>query len=250
VLERCQRRLATPWPPVALLPESENDRNRLSSARGIRYSVRSKVSAHAVIKPDAALLEGLVDRLDGVQALATLLSQPHPHGRYREALRFFEIAFARPITALNKKLAQFLVSGRLGYARQEVARWIEPRHGSVHGDRTLAPQIVWDADVAHFMDRIEQAVYDALFNKKDWRNPSHGRRELWRPVFGTNDPNDGLFMTQAHGGVVSVQLFDGFGAYPHDLSANLNSVPADWWCRFPDLERPLADGDLRYPLSS
>jgi hypothetical protein len=197
-----------------------------------------------VIKPDAALLQGLGDRLDGLQALATLLSQTHPLGRYREAVRFFEMAFARPITALDKKLAQFLTSGRLGYTRQEVVRWIEPRHGSVHGDRTPAPQLVWDADVAQFMDRIEQAVYDALFNKKDWRNPSHARRDLWRPVSGTADPNNGVFVTQGHGGVMSVQLLDGFGAYPHDLSANLMSRPPDWWCHFPDFVRPVADGEL------
>jgi hypothetical protein len=146
-------------------------------------------------------------------------------------------------------LAQFLASGHFGYTRAEVAQWIAPRHGSVHGDRTPAPDIVWDADVAPFMDRFEQAVYDALFNKRDWRNPSQSRRGLWRPISGTDAPDGRPFMTQGHGGVMSVQLFDGFGAYPHDLSANLRSLPAEWWCPFPDFERPFADGDATKGVS-
>jgi hypothetical protein len=212
------------------LPESAAERAELDQARAIRYNVRSTTSAQ-VPKMAPELLTALKDRLDGLQSLATFITQSQPLGRFREAMRFFELAFARPYNKVDKKLSQFLASGPFGYTREEVANWLGKRDLATHGD--LMTPNVWDADVAMFDDRIQQAVYDILFNKSDWRSPSRERRQAWDPLAGTID-NDGTpFLTQGVGGIeLSFRIFDGFGAYPHDLSANVNKPPAEWWCPF------------------
>ncbi len=235
VLTRSPRRLASPWPPVALLPESAEEWERLEEARAFRYSTPSSANAVPLTpKLEPKLMVGLTDRLGGVQAVATFIAQVQPLSRYREAVRFFEMAFARPVSAIEKKLSQFLASGRFGYTRDEVAEWLSHRHGSVHGDGRPSEDLVWDADVARFMDRIEQALYDVLLNKAGWHSPSQNRRDLWRPLAGTLDNQGGIFGTQSTGMTISFQIFDGFQSYPHDLSANLTKVPEEWWCRFPD----------------
>ena len=186
VLTRSQRRLSSPWPPVALLVENAEEKRELEKARAFRYrTVSSKNALGPAMKPEPKLMSGLVDRLDGVQSVATFNSQTQPLAQYREAMRLFEMAFARPITAIDKKLGQFLSSGRFGYTRDEVVEWISHRHGATHADGKVTNDLVWDADVAQFMDRIEQALYDVLLNKQEWHSPSQTRRDLWHPLAGT-----------------------------------------------------------------
>jgi hypothetical protein len=231
MMTRSQRRLASPWPPVALLPETTEERNELEKARAFRYTAVSSTNAvPPALRPEPKLMAGLTDRLDGVQSVATFNTQVQPLSRYREAVRFFEMAFARPITAIEKKLAQFLASGKFGYTREEVAEWITHRHGAMHADSKPSDQLVWDADVAHLIDRIEQALYDVLLNKQKWHDPSQNRRDLWHPLAGTSDRNGGVFVTDKTGGVrLEFQIFDGFKAYPHDMSANIHKPPEEWW---------------------
>jgi len=233
MMTRSQRQLASPWPPIALLPESAEERSQLESARAFRYSYLSSMNAvPPALKPEPMLMAGLTDRFGGVQSVATFNAQGPPLSRYREAMRFFEMAFARPITAIEKKLAQFLASGKFGYTRGEVSEWISHRHRATHADSTPSNELVWDADVARFMNRIEQALYDVLLNKQDWHDPSQTRRDLWRPLAGTSG-TDRVFVTEKTAGIrLQAQIFDGFKSYPHDLSASLNQAPADWWYRF------------------
>lgn len=106
-LTRTARSLSSPMPPVAFMAESDVERAWLARASAIRYSTRSIVSGlPAPLEPSADVIEGLRDRLDGVQAVATYLGQSTPLGRYREAVRFFEIAFRLPANDLEKKLAR------------------------------------------------------------------------------------------------------------------------------------------------
>jgi hypothetical protein len=241
VLTLTRRRLATPWPPLALKVESAEERAYLAAAKGFRYGVRHSNRALSPIEQTIApeLMAGLTDRQEGLGAVAEFLAQAHPLGSYREAMRFFEMAFALPTHQIERKLSQFLCSSdRLGYTRAEVAGWLTFRDGAVHGDRRKAKTIIWESDVAQFFDRIEQAVLDVLYNKTDWHNSSSTRRLLWRPTSGTTGLT-GLFASQGKGVEIGAQFFDGFGCYPHDLSASLTRPPEDWWCEFPN---DLSDG--------
>jgi hypothetical protein len=175
------------------------------------------------------------DRLEGVASLADFFSTNHAVGRYREATRFFEMAFALPISDVEKKLTQFLTSGPFGYTRKEVASWLLPRHGAVHGDRKKTTQLTWESDVRQYLNRIEQALLDILYNKQDWGRPSHTRREIWTPAYRTSSPDGGLSLTKGMAGTIRLQLLDAWHAFPHDLTASLDSPPPEWWCR---IEQP------------
>jgi hypothetical protein len=81
---------------------------------------------------------------------------------------------------------------------------------------------------------MQEAAYDVLFNKAHWRSPSTERRDCLRPLAGTTDLNNGLFVTQGAKSTIIGAIEDGFG-YPLDLSASLTSLPAGWW---PAVVRP------------
>lgn len=176
------------------------------------------------------LLRALTDRFDGVASLADFFSTNHALGRYREGARFLEMAFARPVSQLEKKLSQFLASGPLGYTRDEVSSWLLHRHGAVHGDQKKAAEFTWESDVRPFIDRIEQALLDILFNKADWRCSSQARRQMWNATFGTPALGGAIFGTQGDSGRITFQMLDAWGTFPLDLSS-IDSPPADWWCK-------------------
>lgn len=121
----------------------------------------------------------------------------------------------------------------------------------MHADGKASHELVWDADVAHFMDRMEQALYDVLLNKKHWHDPSQDRRDLWHPLAGTSDNKGGIFVTEKAGGIrLAFQLFDGFRSYPHDMSADINKPPEEWWCKFPQDISGRCDGDANPDVTS
>jgi hypothetical protein len=151
----------------------------------------------------------------------------HALAQYREAARFFEMAFGMSTSQIEKKLSQFLGTGAMGYRRDEVASWLLHRHGAMHGDRRKTSAFTWDSDVRPFMDRIEQALLDVLFNKAEWATPSHVRRTTWVPHYGTSSPSGDVFATQGIGGTLSFQILDAWGAYPQDPSS-LDSPPEEW----------------------
>jgi len=230
VMVRASRSISCPMPPVALLPESDIEREYLAGADGIRNPTRAFNRPWQQIPLSKAILEGLADRLDGVRLVADFLAQSHPLGSYREALRFLELAFALPVTKLERKLAQFLSRTNAGYTRAEVASWLSFRHPATHGDRTVMQPLALESDVRPLVARMEQAIYDVLLNKAQWRSPSQVRRALWTPDAVTTSPYGGLLIRQGSTPVLEAQLLDGFGAYPMDFSAALTPPPAEWWC--------------------
>ena len=235
---RSGRRITTAWPPVAFLAERDYDKSFLASARGIRYTHRSDATTEAPIKMTPEILNNLRDRLDGIASIADFFSTNHPLGKYREAVRFFEMAFALPASDLEKKLSQFLSSGPLGYRRREVSAWISYRDGAIHADRKKATELTWESDVRSFIGRIEQALLDILFNKADWRNASKKRRDSCTPTFGTMGTDGSLMVTQGTSGTIGYQLLDAWGSFPLDLSS-LDSPPVEWWCKIVELDREI-----------
>jgi cation transport regulator ChaB len=160
--------------------------------------------------------------------LAEASATKHSVARYREFVRFLEHAFARPLNQLEKKLSQFLMAGDLGYTRAEVQDWIAFRHGAIHGDRQELKDLVMERDVRRFLPRMEQAAYDALFNKAVWHNASQTRREVLRHAAATTGATD-IRLTQGFDCTIQSQILDPFGAYPLNLEGILNPPPRDWW---------------------
>lgn len=85
-------------------------------------------------------------------------------------MRVFKRAFRLGPFDLIDPLAEFLAPGHVGYTHEEVRRWIELRQPATHADRR--PYFVLERDVQPVVERMIQAAYDVLFNKKIWQDKS------------------------------------------------------------------------------
>ena len=231
VFARCKRTISSPHPPVALIPEDKETRERLDSTEGIRYRPQGLRGLHYEINPDEKLISGLMDRREGLALLAEAFSHSNASGKYREYIRYFELAFALASSQLEKKLSQFLKSGNLGYDRPEIKDWLSLRDPATHGDKKKSSNFVLEADIRPFIDRIEQAALDVLFNKEEWHNSSKERRNLWKPTSATTSVSGDMYIVQGTALKMTNQVLDGFGVYPWDFSATIEKLPDDWWCR-------------------
>ena len=117
----------------------------LTPARVFEVPKGSSVAVHSSLNvTDPELVKAMADRLPGVGLLAEVSTTKHSVAQYRELIRFLEHAFARSLNKLEKKLSQFLISGDLGYTRNEVKDWIRPGHGAIHrGDRQEREDSSW-----------------------------------------------------------------------------------------------------------
>lgn len=227
VSESLNRKMSSPSPCVALVPEDECDRQLLDNASGILQE-----GNHAF--PDAGRTldyvtkaDAIMDRLDGLALLAEALSQDHAAGRFRDLIRVFERAFSQTGETLRHSLSKFLEGTEFGYTASEVQRWVRTRDRVSHADQ--GRQVLLEKDVAWLVHRVEQAAYDVLMNKRVWRNHSIDRRSVWKPVTGTTSPDGGVFIIRAQAGTLRYHIFDPFRCFPLDLGAGLREYPDTWW---------------------
>jgi len=232
VAERARRIVSSADPPVALVAESDAEREWLDERDSFAFPTTMNMTTHVVPRCDALeMFDDLRDRPDGLALLAEALAHSHASGRFKEFIRLFERAFAAATQALIGPLSTFLVSGPYRYDQPEVEGWIiDVRHPLVHADRR--PEFLVEADVRHLLPRVEQAAYDVVFNKEQWRSRSSGRRDLWRPD-GINRP-EGPVIRQGATPTLRFQLLDSLGVYPFNAAAHMTEPPAEWWSRFPE----------------
>lgn len=230
ISDRASRSLASPSPCVAFVAESEKARDWLAESAGIiRPKVNRAVASGGGVSPiPEEVLAGLDDRLDGVTLLAEALSHQHPVGTYHEFIRLYERAFARPAPTLVPLLASFL-DRQYGYTDQELRSWISLRGGATHADAKPRSKLVFAGDVTPIIDRMEQAAYDLLLNKATWHTPETARQERWRPHAGTASDKGDLFVIKGKGADLKFRIFDDFGVYPYDLSANIANLHERYW---------------------
>jgi len=229
ITTRCQRSISSPHPCVYLIAVDDDERTWLGERVAVR--VNQGGSPNVVSTPDfnSELAAALSDRNDGVALLAEALSHSHPTGKFHEFMRVFERAFALGPYRLIDPLAAFLEPGPFGYTHQEVLQWIELRQPATHADRRA--EFVLEADVRPVIDRLEQAAYDVLLNKRDWRNPGVDRRRFWKPTGGTRGAGQ-MFIVQGTTPSIRFQILDSFGTYPLNLNASgVPNLPAEWWWR-------------------
>ncbi len=236
----CSRKIASPSPPVALMPETDDEQSWLRARKAIDVNRGMSAGATRLVSPEKTL-ELLRDRPDGLSLLSEALSHSHVTGRFHELMRLFERAFTLSSSKLIQPLSDYLSATSYGYTTTEANDWVfEYRHPVTHADRR--DEFLLESDIRPIIDRVEQAAYDVLFNKKEWRSPSTGRREFWAPEAGTSSPGGALFLKRGTETAIVLQLLDAFSAYPQDLSACLNKLPDCWWAEF---ETAAVDQDAR-----
>ena len=229
VFGRCSRTLSSPNPCLALVGEDPEEWTKLRGSGGIAVRAESCVSFVSEIPRSEELVTGLSDRIDGVSLVAEANSSGSDAGRFRDYLRLFEAAFGLPATQIEKKLAQLLPPA-LGYTRTEIKSWIEFRNPISHADLRASPAIALSADVRRLLPRIEQAALYVLFNKKTWRDRSAETRALWIPPAVTTGATSGM-IRQGSEPTLRLEIYDEFGVFPRDLSANIGVNEDEWYCK-------------------
>jgi hypothetical protein len=164
----------------------------------------------------------LSDRLDGVALLAEALNTVAPLGRYLQLMRLFERAFRLGPGALTDPLANLLRPSPFNIDEAEVRSWTDARAASAHADRR--EEFYLGSDVRPIVDRMLQAGYEVLMNKKLWRHASSDRRESWRPVAGSQGTGSDIFVTQRKEAKLNFQFLDGFDSYPLVLAGPFDSI--------------------------
>ena len=232
VFEACKRSISSPSPCVAFFPEDDESREWLFQTNGIVFNMQTIPFVQPKIKPDTEYFSLLNDRIDGIALLSEALSHTHATGKFHEFIRLFERAFTLGPWDLINPLAEFLLgASNQGFSVAEVRRWLEElRHPATHADRR--PYFLLESHIRPVIHRIQQAAYDVLFNKVNWRNPDTSRRKLWSPQGGTSSPDlPNLFIIKDGTPQISFQILDEFRAYPMDLKSVIEAPPEDWFTK-------------------
>lgn len=233
VFGRAKREISSAHPCVALISESKEELKKLDSTKGI-FNIRESISsAQGTIQLDSELLMQLQDRLPAIALLAEAQSHSLSAGKFHEYVRTFEYAFALQFSQVKKKLLQFL-NPVYGYTPEEIMSWISVRDPLTHADGKKSNEIFLDSDTRKYTQRMEQAAYDVLFNKKKWHDRSSERRQVWSPIAATTSPTGSLVIKQGSEPKFMFQLFDEFGVFPKNLNAIINDPPNNWWCKMGD----------------
>lgn len=231
VTERTKRSVSSPTPCAALIPDDDMSKEFLEKADGFLAEPCDRTYFGASGKIEILdKLDLLSDRPDGVALLAESLSHEHATGKFHEYIRIFERAFRLPAGRLSKPLSEFLNASKFGYTEAEVNRWLdELRDAATHADEKR--NFVIEADVRPVIRRMEQAAYDVVFNKTEWRAPTTTRRDVLVMTTGTTSNSSSIFAKQGSEGTLEIQLLDEFCSFPLDLSAGLEKLPEGWWSK-------------------
>jgi hypothetical protein len=241
VARRAKRQIFSAVPEAALRDLSEQDRGWLESVSGFAIVGNGRINVDSSISLADLPIAALADRYDGVTLLAEALSSDHESGQFRELCRVLERAFSYGPFELIDPLALFLQHfAEFNYQRDEVDYWLRVlRHLATHADRR--EQFAIAADVVPVLGRLQQAAYDVLLNKANWRSRDSNRRDIWTPVNGVLRDN-GAIQLVTHTGYVYSEVLDAFGIYPYGRDFHV-AVPDDWYAVFP--QRVQCFGQLR-----
>jgi len=89
-----KRQISSAVPYVAFLPEDDAAKQWLDSTNGIDIWAQALPSCNVrIYLANKSILDGLIDRLDGVELMAEALSHAHVTGRFHELMRLFERGF-------------------------------------------------------------------------------------------------------------------------------------------------------------
>lgn len=235
VLEGCSRSVMSPVPCLALEHINKTERELLESGNGIQSNAVPTDSGFRMpIARSQKVLDALSDRMNGVALLSEAYSGGGESSRYREFVRFFELAFKMPSSNLGKKLTQFLSQSPMGYTRQEIDAWLNLRDPHSHADFQKSKVIAVATDIRQYLLRMEQACLDVLFNKRDWMDRSRTRRVVWTPEAISTSATGGLIVRE---GATSVSMlfrsYDEFGVFPRDLNAMIiDGLSENLYCKF------------------
>jgi hypothetical protein len=206
---------------VAFLPEGNKAKQFMSGVDSVlkEEGMGMRFGGFETQKLIPNNLETFKDRLDGLSLIAEALANSHPTGKFHEFIRLFERAFKASGGGLIAPLSAFLEASRFSFSSTEVERWIGLRDSATHADRRN--NFSTAVELTPIIRRMEQAAYDVLCNKTNWRSEDASRRYLFEPTSGINslESSSVLFIQAGTSLTVEMQPIDRFGVFTIDSQA-------------------------------
>jgi hypothetical protein len=235
VLDLRGKSICSPLNSVALEAASQDEREFLGRSRGILAKNTHESAVGSPLSWTPEIGKGLADRLDGVALLSEALSAGNEGARYRELIRFLELAFSLPANdqRLVRALARYFDHAPgYGYEAGEFKEWQRLRHPSSHADLRRTKWVALTSDVRHVVLRMQQACLDILLNKVAWRSNSSERRNLWQPDAMTTSKNGHMVVKQNTRLTTLFRVFDEFGVYPRILDIVVDHSKDGFYAQF------------------
>ncbi len=234
----CGRTIWSGNPVIAIRPENQEDLEYLSRARGFCHTVQNSTISKGSYDFDIFKhIDDLSDRYDGVTILSEALSTRTATGQIHEFIRFFERAFGASGRKLIDPVHQFLCSTFFTYQRGEVESWIDLRDSVTHADKRN--ELAFAIDSSWKTARLEQAAYDVLLNKSNWRATDNNRRNSWIPINGTTSPDNDMFLKKGFDQSWTMQAYDAFRKFPLHPNGTFDMRSSGFWYGpFLDESRP------------
>jgi hypothetical protein len=241
VFHGCERVIFSPNPCLAIEWESPAEQTTLEASPGILANEVLYMAPRCDIPFDGPLVQSLGDRLDGVALLADAYAGDEM-GRYREFVRFFEMAFGDAFVDLRKRLTKFLEQTPFEYSRTEIDEWASLRHPSMHADMKKTQHVATATNVQRLLGRMEQAAIDVLFNKTEWHSKSTSRRPVWVPnAFSRGNGKEPVVRQNSTNVSMMIRKFDAFDVYPVLLECKVSPIRDSWFVRVVDRKGNTAD---------
>jgi hypothetical protein len=201
------------------IPDNNDERRLLTGCKGFLKSGSKITISFSPPSFHSEWIDQFDDRLDGVFLVNEALSQASAAGSFRDYIRVFECGFSLSSKQLDKKLYKFL-RPEMGYTRAEIKKWIRLRDPLSHADKLKSNDIYFQAHIRPYIERVSQAAFDLLYNKKNWNNGCSERREIWMPTVYTTDEFGHPVITD--GSKVLFSWTDCFNVYTKHLSFKLS----------------------------
>ena len=217
-------------PVIAFKPDKPEEEQYIAPLLGeLGYSGSSRMELGKLLLGNLRnALELFKDRTAGLAALTAALNCNTKLSQFRELVRFFEIAFRMPFVQVDKKLYQYLSLTRLEYSRSEIKKWRSFRHPSFHGDGAISQEVIFELDVAPYVERMKIAALDVLLNKEQW-NRKDIKRRLGYELPGFSKNGDKLIAANNYiqARLVAMDQFKVWGI--KSPSIDVGKLEADGW---------------------
>ena len=209
-------------PSLLFTPETKEEHVSLLSNRGYHDSQARLITTSAPPLTNFDWNKTFSDRVSGAFLMKDALAHETASGKFRDYMRLFENAFGLSTKEFPKKLNQFLYP-QYGYSRSEIQEWVSIRDPLSHADNKKNQIICYEGDITNYIDRVEQAAYDVIFNKLHWSSNSYERRNVWLPgAYSTNQNGNGVLQI---GSPFNIALRDRFNVYPIYIRNNFSPFP-------------------------
>ncbi|SHO44260.1 Putative transposase [Nitrosotalea sinensis] len=229
--------ISSPHPSQGFIPENESESRYLTQSKGFELKLISRMVFHNNFFREIYENQ-LLDRTEGVKIMANANGQTDNLSKFKELVRLFENAFGNDGSRLAESLYAFLKSSEFDYSKDEIADWmVTKRDGATHADRRITQTLVHSEDMNQHIDRIHQAAYDVLFNKKSWGNQTINRQTTFEPAQKL-EKNHLVFIKsriendRRVGLTQNDEPFYYTGSDEANISIDKFVAPKEWWTKY------------------